>query len=96
MGWAATAQANMIQLVSGAKVILNFLKKLMPRMGPATAACKKTGSKSLPWNLRVFVMNPQDGIGNPFAPWRRGPDRWHLMHMEQCSMLLQCQPNTCR
>jgi hypothetical protein len=40
-GWAAAEQANMIWLVSGALVILNFLKKSMPRMGPATTACKK-------------------------------------------------------
>ncbi len=32
-------QANRIWLVSGATVILNFLKKSMLRMGPATAAC---------------------------------------------------------
>jgi hypothetical protein len=49
-GWAVNAQANMIWLVSAATVILNFLKKSMPRMGPATAACKKLEEKSLPWN----------------------------------------------
>jgi hypothetical protein len=38
----------MIWLVSGATVILNLLKKSMPRMGPATAACKKLEVKSLP------------------------------------------------
>jgi hypothetical protein len=31
-------QANSIWQVSGATVILNFLKKSMPRMGPATVA----------------------------------------------------------
>jgi sugar lactone lactonase YvrE len=64
----------MVWLVSGATVILKFIKKSMPRMGPATAACKKLKLKSLSWNWTVFVMNPQDGIGNPFAPLRRGPD----------------------
>jgi hypothetical protein len=39
----------MILLFSGATLILNFLKKLMPKkMGPATAACKKLEVKSLP------------------------------------------------
>jgi hypothetical protein len=42
-------------------------------MGPSTAASKKV--KSLPSNWTVFVMNPEKGIGNPFAPLRRGPDR---------------------
>ncbi len=47
-GWAAVIQVNMIWLVSGATGILNLLKKSMPRMGPATAACKKLKVKSLP------------------------------------------------
>jgi hypothetical protein len=43
-------------------------------MGPATAACKKLDVKSLPWNCTVFLMKPQEGIGCPSAPLRRGPD----------------------
>jgi hypothetical protein len=53
---------------------LNFLKKSMPRMGLATAACKKLDVKSLPWNSTVFLMKPQEGIGCPSAPLRRGLD----------------------
>jgi hypothetical protein len=53
-GEAAAAQANCIWLISGATVTLNFLKKSVPRMGPATAACKKLDVKSLPWNCTVF------------------------------------------
>ncbi len=53
-GEAAAAQANCIWLMSGETVTLNFLKKSMPRMGPATAACKKLDVKSLPWNWTVF------------------------------------------
>ncbi len=45
--WAAE-QANCIWLSSGETVTLNFLKKSMPRMGPATAACRKVAVKSLP------------------------------------------------
>ncbi len=56
------------------RVTLNFLKKSMPRMGPATAACKKLDVKSLPWNCTVFLMKPQGGIGCPSALLRRGPD----------------------
>jgi hypothetical protein len=53
-GEAAAVQANCIWLIAGATVTLNFLKKSMPRMGPATAACKKLDVKSLPWNCTVF------------------------------------------
>jgi hypothetical protein len=45
---AAAVQANCIWLISGATMTLNFLKKSMPSMGPATAACKKLDVKSLP------------------------------------------------
>ncbi len=44
---------------------LNFLKKSMSRMRPATVACKKLAVKSL--------MKPQEGKGCPSAPFRRGP-----------------------
>jgi hypothetical protein len=53
-GEAAAVQANCIWLMSGATLTLNFLKKSMPRMGPATAACKKLDVNSLPWNCKVF------------------------------------------
>ncbi len=45
---AVAIQANSTWLVSGATVILNILKKSMPRMGPATAACKNLAVISLP------------------------------------------------
>jgi hypothetical protein len=48
-GRAAAEQANCIWLISGERVTLNyFLKKSMPRMGPATVACRKVDVKSLP------------------------------------------------
>jgi hypothetical protein len=47
-GEAAAVKANCIWLISGATVTLNFLKKSMPSMGAATAACKKLDVKSLP------------------------------------------------
>jgi hypothetical protein len=46
----------------------------MPRMGPATAACKNLEVKVCLGIGTVIVVNLQDGIGNPFAPLRRGPD----------------------
>jgi hypothetical protein len=46
-GEATALQANCIWLISGGTVALNFLKKSMPSMGPATAACKKLDVKSL-------------------------------------------------
>jgi hypothetical protein len=51
--------------------IFNFFNKSIPRMGPATAACKTHNVKSFPWNWTAFVMKPQEGIGKPFAPLRR-------------------------
>jgi hypothetical protein len=62
-GGAVTLQANRIWLVFGATVTLDFLKKSMPRMGPATAACKNLDSKK-------FVLK-QDGFGNksPRGDW---------------------------
>ncbi len=47
-GEAVAVQANCIWLISGATVTLNFLRKSMPRMGPATAACNNLDVKSLP------------------------------------------------
>jgi hypothetical protein len=41
VGGGTTEQANCIWLISGETMTLNFLKKSMPRMGPATAACRK-------------------------------------------------------
>jgi hypothetical protein len=71
---AVAVQANSTCLVSGATVIQNFLKKSMPRMGPSTVACKKLTVNSLPRNWTVFEIKPQEGIGWPSAPLRRGPD----------------------
>ncbi len=45
---ATAEQANCIWLSSGETMTVNFLKKSMPRMGPATAACRKVDVKSLP------------------------------------------------
>jgi hypothetical protein len=51
---AAAVQAKCIWLVSGATVTLNVLRKSMPKIGPATAACKNCEEKSLPWNWTVY------------------------------------------
>jgi hypothetical protein len=47
-GRASAEQANCIWLISGETMTSNFLKKSMPRMGLATAACRKAYVKSLP------------------------------------------------
>ncbi len=73
-GGAAAEQANCIWLSSGETMTLCFLKKSMPRMGPATVACRKVDVKNLPWNCTVFLIKPQEGMGWPSAPLRRGPD----------------------
>ncbi len=53
---------------------LNFLKKSMPRMGPATGGLQNTCCQKLALKLHSFIMKPQEGIGCPSAPLRRGPD----------------------
>jgi hypothetical protein len=47
-GGAAAEQGKCIWLISGETVTLNLLEKSMPRMGLASAACRKVDVKSLP------------------------------------------------
>jgi hypothetical protein len=72
---AVRVQANCTWLVSGETVTLNFLKKSMPRMGPATAACKKLATKNLPWNCTVFFNETPRGDWLPICPFEKGT-RW--------------------
>jgi hypothetical protein len=51
---AAAEQAKRIWLVSGATMTLNFLRKSMAKIRPATAACKNCKEKILPRNWTVF------------------------------------------
>jgi hypothetical protein len=95
VGEAAAVQANCIWLISRATVTLNFLKKSMPRMGPATAACNKLDVKSLPRNCTVFLMKPQEGMVCPSAPLSRGPDGLEFWFQGTMLKVAQCQPNTC-
>jgi hypothetical protein len=55
-------------------MILNFHTNSMPRMVPATDACKKLEVNILPWNWSVLVMKLQEEICFPFALLRRGSD----------------------
>jgi hypothetical protein len=73
-GRAAAEQENCIWLISEETMTSNFLKRSMPRKGPATAACRKVDVKSLPRNYTIFWIKPQEGIGWLSAPLRRGPD----------------------
>ncbi len=84
-GGATAVHANKIWLVSGATMILNFHTNSMPRMGPATDACKKLDVNILPWNWTVLVMKLQEGICFLFALLRRGSDG--LLLEEQGIML---------
>jgi hypothetical protein len=65
---AITIQANSTWLVSGATVILNFLKKSMPRMGPATAACKNLAVNSMPETRQFWKRNPKRGLVGYLLP----------------------------
>jgi hypothetical protein len=51
---AASVLAKIIWLVSGATVTLNFLRKSMPRIGPAKAAYKKFEVNRLPGTGQFF------------------------------------------
>ena len=52
---------------------LNFARKSMPIMGVATAARKKSNSKSWPVKETVWRRRPQAGTSLPLAPTRCGP-----------------------
>ncbi len=45
---AAVVHTNRMLLVSGTTLTLNFLRKSMPKIGPATVAYKKLEVKTLP------------------------------------------------
>ncbi len=68
---AVAVQAKSTWLVSGATVILNFLMKSMPRMGPAIAACKHLAVNSLQkFGCKQLALK-LDGFGNkiPRGDW---------------------------
>jgi hypothetical protein len=94
-GGAAAEQANCILLISGETVTLKFLKKSMPRMGPATTACRKVDIKSFLWNCTVFLIKPQEGMGCPSAPLRRGPDGLEFWLQGTLLKVAPESPNTC-
>jgi hypothetical protein len=54
-------QANRMWLVSGTTFTLNFLRKLMPKMGPATPACKKLEVKVCLEIGQFFGLIPKRG-----------------------------------
>jgi hypothetical protein len=70
-GEATAVQANCIWLMSGETVTLNFLKKSMPRMGPATAACKKLDVKVCLGIVQFFNETPR-GDRLPICPFEKG------------------------
>jgi hypothetical protein len=72
-GEAAAVQANCIWLMSGTTMTSSFLKKSMPRMGPATGACKKLDVKRLLWNFSFLNETPR-GDRLPICPFEKGPD----------------------
>ncbi len=88
-GGATAVHANKIWLVSGAIVILNFHRKSMPRMGPATAAGKKLEVNILPRNWTVLVMKPQEGICFPICSLEKGT-RW--VAVEEQGIMLNVAP----
>ncbi len=72
---AAAEQANCIWLSSGETVALNFLKKSMPRMGPATAALQKGCCKKFALKLHSFFNKAPRGDGLAICPFEKGA-RW--------------------
>jgi hypothetical protein len=51
-----------------------FSQKVNAQNGTSHSSLQKLDVKSFPWNCTVFLMKPQEGIGYPSAPLRRGPD----------------------
>ncbi len=52
---------------------LNFRKNQYPEW-ICHCSLQKTGRQNLAWNWMAFMMKPQQGMGKPFAPLRRGPN----------------------
>jgi hypothetical protein len=59
---AAAEQAKRIWLVSGATVTLNFLRKSMAKIRPATAACKNCKKKFCHGIGQFFKQIPKRGL----------------------------------
>jgi hypothetical protein len=81
--------------MSGETVTLNFLKKSMPRMGPATAACKKPGCKKFALELYSFFNETLRGDRLPIYPFEKGT-RWAGILLQGTMLnVAQYEPNTC-
>ncbi len=53
---------------------LEFLQKINTLNGSCHCGLQKTGRQNLAWNWTAFMMKPQQGMGKPFSPLRRGPN----------------------
>ncbi len=60
-------------LLAGRIESSNFVRKSIPIMGVATAARKKSNSKSWLAKVTVWRRRPQTGTPSPFVPTRCGP-----------------------
>jgi hypothetical protein len=57
-------------------------QEISAQSGTSNSCLQKTGINKFALKLDSFVMNPQERIGNPFAPLKSGPDWLVLMHIE--------------
>ncbi len=82
-GWLRTLETvgrSWVEMVStrrfaaGSTRSLKCLKKSTPIIGNWTLASRNGHTKRRPWKERDSRRYPQQGICNPSAPVRRGPD----------------------
>jgi hypothetical protein len=72
LGLQHTSKHDLTGLWSNSDSELN--QEINAKNGTSNSYLQKNGSKKFALKLDSFLMNPQKGIGNPFAPLTRGPD----------------------
>jgi hypothetical protein len=65
-----------------------FSQKVNAQNGTGHGGLQKNGCEKFALELHSFFMKPQEGIGCPSAPLRRGPDELEFGCKEQYSKLL--------
>ncbi len=73
-GWGhcSAGKMNLADLWSNSD--FEFSKKVNAQNGSCYGGLQETGSEKFALKLNCFWINPQEGIGCPSAPLRRGPD----------------------
>jgi hypothetical protein len=62
------------EFAAGSTISWWCLRKSTPIIGKETAASKNVHKNFLPWKDKSRVLSPQQGIGQPAAPRKDGPE----------------------